>query len=103
MVAWGPAGTIASGIVAMIYAPKSAGAHPSQADVSLALELITAVPVSSLSVAWTGPAHSAWVTFGACPESTKRTTTADDRAFASQIAATGYSIPSSGGAGQCLP
>jgi hypothetical protein len=102
MVAWGPAGTIASGTVATIYAPKSAGAHPAQADVSLAVRLVGAVPESGLAVSWVGARHTAWVTFGACPESTKRTPTADDKAFASQIAATGYAIPPSGGAGECL-
>jgi hypothetical protein len=103
MVAWGPAGTIASGTVATIYAPKSAGAHPAKADVSLAVQLVGAVPESGLAVSWVGAKHTAWVTFGACPESTKRTATADDQAFASQIAETGYSIPPLGGAGECLP
>jgi hypothetical protein len=103
MVAWGPAGTIASGTVATIYAPKSAGPHPAQADVSLAVRLVGAVPELGLAVSWVGAKHTAWVTFGACPESTKRTPTPDDQAFASQIAATGYSIPPSGGAGECLP
>jgi hypothetical protein len=103
MVAWGPAGTIASGTVATIYAPKSGGPHPARADVSLAVRLVGAVPESGLAVSWVGAKHTAWVTFGACPESTKRTATADDKAFASQIAATGYSIPPSGGAGECLP
>jgi hypothetical protein len=103
VVAWGPAGTIASGTVATIYAPKSAGTRPAQSDVSLAVRLIGAAPESGLAVSWVGAKDTAWVTFGACPESTKRTATADDRAFASQIAATGYSFPSSGGAGQCLP
>jgi hypothetical protein len=102
MVAWGPAGTIESGTVATIYAPKSAGAHPAQADVSLAVRLVGAAPASGLAVAWVGAKHSAWVTFGACPESTNRTVTADDKAFASQIAATGFSIPPSGGAGECV-
>jgi hypothetical protein len=103
IVAWGPAGTIASGTVATIYAPKSAGAHPAQSDVSLAVLLVGAVPESGLAVSWVGAQHTARVTFGACPEWTKRTATADDQAFASQIAATGYSFPPSGGAGECLP
>jgi hypothetical protein len=102
MVAWGPAGTIESGTVATVYAPKSAGAHPAQADVSLAVRLVGAVPESGFAVSWVGAKHTAWVTFGACPESTKRTVTADDQAFASQIAATGYSFQPSGGAGECL-
>ena len=103
VVAWGPAGTIASGTVATIYAPKSAGTHPAQSDVSLAVGLIEAAPGSGLAVSWVGAKDTAWVTFGACPVSTKRTVTADDRSFASQITATGYSFPPSGGAGQCLP
>ncbi|HEX4442077.1 MAG TPA: hypothetical protein VHZ81_00760 [Galbitalea sp.] len=97
-VTWDPLG-----LVANFYTPMTAAGHPTTAVASLAVELADAVPPATLAVTWSDGNDAAWVTFGACPKPFKLTATAGDRAFAAQITATGYSLPSSGGPGQCLP
>ena len=97
-VTWDPLG-----VVANFYTPKAGGDHAPRAVASLVGQLLVAVPPSKLAVTWSNGDNSAWVTFGPCPKPTKLTTTADDRAFAAQITATGSTIPPGGGPGQCLP